>query len=89
VIAIFINKVLQNKPPIIYGNGKQTRDYMFIEDAVNAYNTVLMTQGNLGRNGINFGSGEEICVNKIAELIIKHAAANKEIKAIQCRGSSS
>src|ERR687897_1548303 len=57
VIAIFINRVLQNKPPIIYGDGEQTRDYMYVEDAVNAYDRVLSAKGNPGRNGINFGSG--------------------------------
>jgi UDP-glucose 4-epimerase len=81
VIAIFINRVLQNKPPIIYGDGKQTRDYMFVADAVDAYNKVLLANHNPGRNGINFGSGTEISVNKIAELVIKHAAVN-EMKAI-------
>jgi UDP-glucose 4-epimerase len=80
VIAIFINRILQNKPPIIYGSGEQTRDYMFIEDAVNAYDLVLKSKGNPGREGINFGSGTEISVNKIANLIIKHT--NKELKAI-------
>ena len=81
VIAIFINRALQNKPPIIYGDGEQTRDYMFVEDAVNAYDKVLMAKGNPGRNGINFGSGTEISVNKIADLVIKHAL-NKELKSI-------
>lgn len=36
VIAIFINRVLQKRPPIIYRNGEQTRDYMYIQDAVKA-----------------------------------------------------
>jgi len=81
VIAIFINRALQNKPPIIYGNGEQTRDYMFVEDAVNAYDKVLIAKGNPGRNGINFGSGTEISVNKIADLVIKYAL-NKELKSI-------
>ena len=81
VIAIFINRALQNKPPIIYGDGEQTRDYMFVEDAVNSYDKVLMAKGNPGRNGINFGSGTEISVNKIADLVIKHAL-NKELKSI-------
>ena len=44
VIAIFINRVLQNKPPIIYGNGKQSRDYMYVKDAVDAYDTVTSDQ---------------------------------------------
>jgi UDP-glucose 4-epimerase len=75
VIAIFINRVLQNKPPIIYGEGTQTRDYMYVADAVDAYDRVLIAQNNPGRNGINFGSGKEISINSIASLVIKHAAS--------------
>jgi UDP-glucose 4-epimerase len=73
VIAIFINRILQSKPPIIYGDGKQTRDYMFVQDAIAAYDQVLRAKGNPGKNGINFGSGTEITVNEIAASIIKHA----------------
>jgi UDP-glucose 4-epimerase len=82
VIAIFIKRVLQNKPPIIYGDGNQTRDYIYVEDAVSAYDKVLMAEGNPGREGINFGTGREISVNKIAEEVIKHAAENKKLKAV-------
>ena len=82
VVSIFINRVLQNKPPIIYGSGEQTRDYMFIEDTINAYTKVLMAKGNPAKDGMNFGSGKEISVNKLAELAIKYAAANKQLKPI-------
>lgn len=82
VIAIFVNRVLQNKPPIIYGDGTQTRDYMFVQDAVGAFNKVLLSKDNPGKNGINFGSGREISVNEIAELVIKYGSANKDVKAI-------
>jgi UDP-glucose 4-epimerase len=82
VIGIFINRVIRNKPPIIYGDGNQTRDYMFVKDAVSAYDKVLKATGNVGRNGINFGTGQEITLNKIAELVIRHAADNKDLKAV-------
>jgi UDP-glucose 4-epimerase len=82
VIAIFINRVLQNKPPIIYGDGRQTRDYMFVKDAVSAYDMVLRSRGNPGKNGINFGSGKEISINEIADLVIKHASPDKKLKYI-------
>jgi UDP-glucose 4-epimerase len=82
VIAIFIKRVLQNKPPIIYGDGNQTRDYMFVDDAINAYDKVLMSEGNPAKEGINFGTGKEVSVNKIAEDIIKHASENKELNAV-------
>jgi UDP-glucose 4-epimerase len=82
VIAIFINRVLQNKPPIIYGDGNQTRDYMYVEDAINAYDKVLQSKDNPGRYGINFGTGIEKSVNEIAELAIKYAGSEKNLKAI-------
>ena len=82
VIAIFINRILQNKPPIIYGNGDQTRDYMYITDAVDAYDKVLTSTNNPGKNGINFGSGTEKSINEIAELILKHANSDKSLKPI-------
>ena len=81
-VSIFINRALQNKSPIIYGSGEQTRDYIFIEDTMNAYDKVLMAKGNPGKDSINFGSGKEISVNKLAELAIKYAAANKQLKPI-------
>ena len=59
VIAIFINRVLQNKPPIIYGDGNQTRDYMYVDDAVTAYDKVLRSNDNPGKYGINFGMGRK------------------------------
>jgi UDP-glucose 4-epimerase len=82
VIAIFINRVLQNKPPIIYGDGKQTRDYMFVKDAVYAYDIVLKSRGNPGRNGINFGSGKEVSINEIADLVIKCGAQDNKLRPI-------
>jgi UDP-glucose 4-epimerase len=80
VIAIFINRVLQGKPPIIYGDGTQTRDYMFITDAVEAYDAVLKSDGSPCREGVNFGSGREISINDIANLVIKDIGV--EIKPI-------
>jgi UDP-glucose 4-epimerase len=82
VIAIFINRVLQNKPPIIYGDGTQSRDYMYVSDAVKAYDKVLKSKGNPGKYGINFGTGTENSVNEIADLVIKHCGADQSLKPI-------
>ncbi len=82
VIAIFLNRVLQNKPPIVYGDGEQTRDYMFVNDAVYAYDSVLKSEKNPGKNGINFGSGKEISINNIAEIIIEKASKKGQIKPV-------
>src|SRR5688572_28531771 len=82
VIAIFINRVLQNIPPLIYGTGEQSRDYMYVDDAVNAYDKILMARGNPGKSGINFGSGTELTVNKIAELILTHSGMSDSLRPI-------
>lgn len=82
VIAIFINRVMQNKPPIIYGDGNQTRDYMYVTDAVTAYDKVLKSTENPGKLGINFGTGTEKTVNEIAELILKHSGNEKNLSTI-------
>ncbi len=76
VIPIFIRRVLNNKPPIIYGDGKQTRDFMYIEDAIKAYS--LTTKGKAKERVLNFGSGKDISINELANLIIKECGADME-----------
>lgn len=65
VIAIFIGKILKGERPIIYGDGTQTRDYIFVEDVVKA-NLLALT----GKEGTyNIGTGIETSVNKLVEIL--------------------
>ena len=65
VIAIFIGKILKGERPIIYGDGTQTRDYIFVEDVVRA-NLLALT----GKEGTyNIGTGIETSVNKLVEIL--------------------
>ena len=68
VIPIFIRRALENKPPIIYGDGKQTRDFMYIEDAIRAYDIVMNKDFD---GALNFGSGRDITINDLARLIVQ------------------
>jgi UDP-glucose 4-epimerase len=62
VVAIFALKLLHNEQPIINGTGKQTRDYIFVEDVVEANMAVL----NGGLNDtFNVGTGRETSVNQL------------------------
>ncbi|MFC2005859.1 dTDP-glucose 4,6-dehydratase [Chloroflexota bacterium] len=70
VISIFTRRVLSNMPPIIYGNGLQTRDYTYIEDAVLAYDSVFK-HDELIVEPVNFGSGKELSVLDLANMIIE------------------
>ncbi len=69
VISIFTRRVLNNIPPIIYGDGRQTRDYIYIHDAVRAYDAVLHRAEPL-TEPINFGTGREVSINELADKII-------------------
>jgi UDP-glucose 4-epimerase len=66
VVAIFTLKLLQNEQPVINGTGKQTRDYVAIDDVVEANMTVL-------NNGLtetfNVGTGRETSVNQLFRML--------------------
>lgn len=68
VIPNFISAILEGKQPKIYGDGEQTRDFVFVRDVAKA--TVCACKSNY--NGIvNIASGEKITINRLYE-IIKH-----------------
>jgi len=56
VVAIFISLLLAGKSPVINGDGKQTRDYVYVGDVVNA-NVAALTSPYVGE--INIGTGVE------------------------------
>lgn len=73
VISIFINQILNNKPLTIYGDGKNTRDFIYIKDVIKA--NVL----SLNKEGIyNIGTGKEISINELIEIFEK--ITNKKLK---------
>lgn len=68
VIAIVTEKLLQGEQPTIYGDGMQTRDYIFIEDIVRCNAKAL----EAGVQGIfNVGTGVETNVNTIVQKLIQ------------------
>jgi len=81
VISIFTRRVLNNVPPIIYGDGLQTRDYTYIKDAVRAYDLVLNYNGSI-TEPINFGTGKEVSINDLANKIIELCGKTGEIKPV-------
>ena len=68
VVSIMINRMLQGKAPIIYGDGKQTRCFSYIDDCLSCL-IPMLDQKNLNRETINIGPDEEfVTINKIAEV---------------------
>lgn len=75
VISIFARRVLSNQPPIVYGDGRQTRDYTYVADVVDGYEKML-SLAQAPAEPVNLGTGVEIPIVDLARAIIK--AAGKE-----------
>ena len=68
VISIMINRMLQGKAPIIYGDGKQKRCFSYIDDCLSCM-IPMLDQKNLNKEIINVGPDEEfVTINKVAEI---------------------
>jgi UDP-glucose 4-epimerase len=66
VVAIFCAQVLAGERPTIFGDGRQTRDYVYVGDAVAAF----LAAADRGWPGIwNIGSGQEVSVLELARVI--------------------
>ena len=76
VIPKFLSKINNNKPITIYGDGSQTRDYIYVSDIVNA-NIKVMEY--LGFNTYAVGTGVEYSVNKLVEEILNLTNKNVNI----------
>jgi len=69
VIAIFTERMLRNKQAFINGDGKQTRDYVYVKDVVQANLKALEHDEN---DIFNVGTGKETNVVEIFEILQKH-----------------
>ena len=78
VMPIFIQKVLKNESPLLFGNGSQVRCFTFIEDIVKGIETV-MDKGYKGE-AYNIANTDQITMKELAELIIKMSGKNLKPK---------
>ena len=66
VVAIFINKLLSGQSPTIFGDGEQTRDFVFVKDVATA-NLLALEQGD--NQILNISTGEATTVNELYGLL--------------------
>ncbi len=69
VIHAFIESLLRRKPPTIYGDGEQTRDFVYVEDVAEANYLALVASNTRGT--INIGTGVETSINKLYKMICR------------------
>jgi len=73
VIPLFISKILDDQPLVIYGDGKQTRDFIFVEDVVRAN---IFFAEKAENDVFNIGCGVKTSINEIAKMILKISNKN-------------
>lgn len=77
VVAIFSQKMLRNEQPVINGNGMQTRDYVYVDDVVDAVTASIYSDIS---DVFNVGTGVETSVNQLFRLLVD--VTGKEIKEV-------
>ncbi len=69
VLGIFLGNLLRNEPITIYGDGEQSRDFIYISDVVRAWVTALDHEAAFGRI-FNIGSGRRLTINQLADAVL-------------------
>lgn len=77
VIPNFINAILENKQPVIYGDGEQTRDFVYVGDIANANINACKSKFN---GIINVASGKRITINQLYEIVKKTLNSDINVK---------
>tara|TARA_B100000315_G_scaffold250404_1_gene283180 strand:- start:471 stop:1487 length:1017 start_codon:yes stop_codon:yes gene_type:complete len=76
VVSIMINRMLQHKAPLIYGDGEQKRCFSYIDDCLSCL-LPMLDQKNLDKQIVNIGPDEEfVTINKIAEICSNITGSN-------------
>jgi UDP-glucose 4-epimerase len=70
VVAIFAERILRGEPVTVFGDGEQTRDYVFVDDVVDAFVRAATRGGGLT---CNIGTGTETSVNELLSTMAAQA----------------
>jgi UDP-glucose 4-epimerase len=68
VISIFMNKAVEDQGPVIFGDGNQSRDFIYVDDVVKA-NLAAATKAPAQGEIINIGTGTDTRINRLWEMI--------------------
>ena len=80
VVSNFINQCLENKDITIYGEGKQTRSFCYVDDTVDGLIKLMNTENTIGP--INIGNPYEMTIKELAEKVIEYVnIGGKETKS--------
>lgn len=80
VIPRFVLRILNNMPPVIFGDGTQTRDFTFVSDTVKGIVMASECDSMIGQ-AVNIARGQEVSINKLA-VMIANKLGKKDIKPV-------
>ena len=89
VVAIFSTRLIAGEPLTIFGDGEQTRDYVYVGDVVEA--NLLLSDAELPRadglddRGFNVGTGQETSVNELADALMDVSDSRVEVQHAPAR----
>ncbi len=89
VVAIFSNLIIRGEPFTIFGDGEQTRDYIYVDDVVAA--NMAVSEATLGDGtelddrAFDVGTGVETSVNQLAEGLMQGAGREVPVKSAPAR----
>lgn len=78
VIMKILDRIDQNLPPIIYGDGSQSYDFIYVEDVARA--NICALKGNTIDSFYNVGSGVKTTIKEICELLLELTGSNLKIQ---------
>ena len=73
VVAIFADRLRRGEPVTVFGDGEQTRDFVYVDDVVDAFARASTRGGGLV---LNIGTGREVSVNELATIMSERAGVS-------------
>lgn len=68
-LGIWIRRILEKEPILVFGDGKQLRDFNYVDDVVSALTTAAVDDATTGKP-LNLGGPERVCLKDLAEMLI-------------------
>ncbi|MEM3700276.1 MAG: GDP-mannose 4,6-dehydratase [Candidatus Bathyarchaeia archaeon] len=79
VLTMFIKRIfLENKPPVVFGDGLQTRDFVYVKDIVRAHVLAVEKPESSGKV-FNLGSGKGVSIKELAIMLVEMAGAKLDV----------
>jgi UDP-glucose 4-epimerase len=84
VISIFMKRLFENNAITIFGDGEQTRDFVYVADVVNALRSAMLNISAVP-TAFNVCTGESVSINKLAKLMLSITRSNVTVEHVKSR----